>query len=88
MKGSRFSEEQIIGVLREHEAGAKTEEVCRRHGISSATFCKWKAKYGGLEVSEARRLKSLEDENRRLKKLLAESMLDNAALKDLLGKNV
>ena len=88
MKVSRFSEEQIIGVLREHEAGAKTEEVCRRHGISNATFYKWKAKYGGLEVSEARRLKSLEDENRRLKKLLAESMLDNAALKDLLGKNV
>jgi putative transposase len=88
MKASRFSEEQIIGVLREHEAGAKTEEVCRRHGISDATFYKWKAKYGGLEVSEARRLKALEDENRRLKKLLAESMLDNAALKDLLGKNV
>ena len=88
MKGSRFSEEQIIGVLREQEAGAKTQEVCRRHGISDATFYKWKAKYGGLEVSEARRLKSLEDENRRLKKLLAEAMLDNAALKDLLGKNV
>jgi putative transposase len=88
MKGSRFSEEQVIGVLREHEAGAKTEEVCGRHGISSATFYKWKATYGGLEVSEARRLKSLEDENRRLKKLLAEAMLDNAALKDLLGKNV
>lgn len=87
MKGSRFSEEQIIGVLREHEAGAKTEEVCRRHGISSATLYKWKSKYGGLEVSEAR-LKALEDENRRLKGLLAESMLDNAALKDLLGKNV
>jgi putative transposase len=86
MKGSRFSEEQIIGILRE-EAGAKTPEVCRRHGISDATFYKWKAKYGGLEVSEARRLKSLEDENRRLKKLLAEAMLDNAALKDLLGKN-
>ena len=88
MRGSRFSEEQIIGVLREHEAGARTEEVCRRHGISSATFYKWKAKYGGLEASEARRLKALEGENRRLKKLLAESLLDNAALKDLLGKNV
>jgi putative transposase len=73
--------------LREHEAGASTSEVCRRHGISDATFYKWKARYGGLEVSEARRLKSLEDENRRLKKLLAEAMLDNAALKDLLGKN-
>jgi putative transposase len=88
MKGSRFSEEQIIGILREHEAGGKTPDLCRRHGISDATFYKWKTKYGGLEVSEARRLKSLEDENRRLKKLLAESMLDNAALKDLLGKNV
>ena len=87
MKGSRFSEEQIIGVLREHEAGAKTEEVCRRHGISNATFYKWKAKYGGLDVSEARRLKSLEDENRRLKKLLAESMLDASTLKEMLGKN-
>ena len=87
MKGSRFSEEQIIGILREQEAGSKTQEVCRRHGISDATFYKWKAKYGGLEVSEARRLKGLEDENRRLKKLLAEAMLDNAALKDLLGKN-
>jgi putative transposase len=87
MKGSRFSEEQIIAVLREHEAGAKTEELCRRHGISSATFYKWKAKYGGMEASEAKRLKGLEDANRRLKKLLAEAMLDNAALKDLLGKN-
>ena len=88
MKGSRFTEEQIIGVLREQEAGARSEEVCRRHGISSATFYKWKSKYGGLEVSDARRLKALEDENRRLKRLLAEAMLDNAALKDLLGKNV
>jgi putative transposase len=88
MKGTRFSEEQIIGVLREHEAGAKTEEVCRRHGISSATFYKWKSKYGGLEISDAKRLKGLEDENRRLKRLLADAMLDNAALKDLLGKNV
>lgn len=88
MKGTRFSEEQIIGVLREHEAGAKTEEVCRRHGISSATFYKWKSKYGGLEISDAKRLKGLQDENRRLKRLLADAMLDNAALKDLLGKNV
>jgi putative transposase len=87
MRASRFSEEQIIGILREHEAGAKRPELCRRHGISDATFYKWKAQYGGLEVSAARRLKSLEDENRRLKKLLAESMLDNAALKDILGKN-
>jgi putative transposase len=87
MRASRFSEEQIMGILREHEAGAKTPELCRRHGIWDATFYKWKAKYGGLEVSEARRLKSLEDENRRLKKLLAEAMLDNAALKDILGKN-
>ena len=88
MKASRFNEEQIIGILREHAAGAKTPEVCRRHGIADATFYKWKAKYGGMEVSDAKRLKALEDENRRLKKLLAESMLDNAALKDLLGKNV
>ena len=83
MKRSRFTEEQIIAILREQEAGAPTAEVCRRHGISSATFYKWKAKYGGLDVSEARRMKSLEDENRRLKKLLAEAMLDNAMLKDI-----
>ena len=86
MKPSRFTEEQIIGILREHETGAKTAEVCRKHGISSATFYKWKAKYGGLEVSEAKRLRALEDENGRLKRMLADAMLDNAALKDLLGK--
>ena len=86
MKRTRFTEEQIIGILREHEAGAATSDVCRKHGISSATFYKWKAKYGGLEVSEARRLRSLEDENRRLKKLLAETMLDNAMLKDIASK--
>ena len=76
MRASRFSEEQIIGILREHERGEKTAEVCRRHGISDATFYKWKAKYGGMEVSEARRLKGVEDENRRPKKLLAEAMAD------------
>ena len=86
MRPSRFSEEQIIGILREQEAGAATAGVCRKHGISSATFYKWKAKYGGLEVSDARRLKALEDENRRLKKLLAEAMLDNAMLKDIAAK--
>lgn len=83
MKRSRFTEEQIIGILREQEAGAPTAEVCRKHGVSSATFYKWKSKFGGLEVSDARRLRSLEEENRRLKKLLAEAMLDNAALKDI-----
>ena len=86
MKRSRFTEEQIIGILKEHEAGQRTADVCRKHGISSATFYKWKGKYGGLEVSEARRLKSLEDENTKLKKLLAEAMLDNAVLKDLNAK--
>ena len=86
MKRTRFTEEQIIGILRDHEAGAATVDVCRKHGISSATFYKWKAKYGGLEVSEAKLLRSLEDENRRLKKLLAETMLDNAMLKDIATK--
>jgi putative transposase len=87
VKKSRFTEAQIIGVLREQEAGGTTGEVCRRHGISQQTFYRWKSKYGGLEVSDAQKLKALDDENRRLKKLLAESMLDLAALKDLLGKN-
>lgn len=86
MKRNRFSEEQIIAILKEQESGMATVEVCRRNGISSATFYKWKAKYGGLEVSEARRLRALEDENTRLKKMLAEAMLDNAALKDLASK--
>lgn len=86
MKRSRFTEEQIIGILREQEAGVATAEMCRRHGVSSATFYKWKAKFGGLDVSEARRLKALEDENARLKRMLADAMLDNVALKDLLGK--
>lgn len=86
MKRSRFSEEQIIAILREQEAGAKTADVCRKHGISDATFYKWKARFGGLQPSEARRLRALEDENRRLKKLLAEAMLDNAMLKDIAAK--
>jgi putative transposase len=87
MRKSRFKEEQIIAILAEQERGLTTAEVCRKHGVSAATFYKWKAKFGGLDVSEARKLKSLEEENRQLKKLLAESMLDNAVLKDLLGKN-
>ena len=86
MKRSRFSEEQIIGVLREQEGGQPTADVCRLHGISPATFYKWKSKYGGLDVSEARRLKALEDENAKLKRLLAEAMLDNAMLKDIASK--
>ena len=86
MKRSRFGEEQIIGVLKEHELGAKTADLCRKHGISEATFYNWKSKYGGLEVSEAKRLRALESENAKLKQLLADAMLDNAALKDLLTK--
>jgi len=88
MKRSRFSEEQIIGILKEHEAGVSVADLCRKHGVSDASIYKWKAKFGGMEVSEAKRLKTLEDENTRLKRLLADAMLDNAALKDLLGKNV
>ena len=88
MKRSRFSEEQIIAILKEQEAGLPTADVCRRHGVSSATFYKWKAKFGGLEVSEAKRLRQLEDENAKLKKLLAEAMLDNAMLKEITAKNV
>ena len=86
MKASRFSEEQIIAILKDQEAGVPTAEVCRRHGVSSATFYKWKAKFGGLEVSEAKRLRQLEDENAKLKRLLAEAMLDNAMLKEITAK--
>ena len=87
MRKSRFSEEQIISILAEQERGMSTSEVCRRHGMSSATFYKWKAKFGGLEISDAKKLKSLETENARLKRLLADAMLDNVVLKDLLGKS-
>lgn len=86
MKRSRFTEEQIIAILREQEAGAATAEICRKHAASSATFYAWKAKYGGLDVSQARRLKALEDENARLKKLLAEAMLDVAVLRDVTAR--
>ena len=87
MRKSRFSEEQIIGILKEQQAGLPVAEVCRKHGISDATFYAWRSKYGGLEVSEAKRLKALEEENRKLKKLLAEQMLDAATLREMLGKN-
>ena len=87
MKRIRFTEEQIIAVLREHDAGAKTGDLARKHGISEATLYNWKAKYGGMDVSDARRLRSLEEENRKLKKLLAESMLDASTLKEMLANN-
>ena len=86
MKRKRFTEEQIIGILREQEAGRPTADVCRKHGISGATFYKWKSKFGGMDVSDAKRLRSLEDENAKLKKLLAETMLDNAILKDVTSR--
>ena len=86
MKRSRFTEEQIIAILREQESGVRTADACRKHGISEATFYKYKAKFGGMDVSDARRLKALEDENAKLKKLLAEQMLDNAILKDVAAK--
>lgn len=86
MKRARFTEEQIIGLLREHEAGAKTADLARKQGVSEATLYNWKAKYGGMDVSEAKRLKHLEDENAKLKKLLAEKMLDATALRELLAK--
>ena len=86
MKRTRFTEEQIIAALKEHEAGMKTGDLARKHGISEATLYNWKAKYGGMEVSDARKLRALEDENGKLKKLLADAMLDNSALKTLLAK--
>lgn len=88
MKPSRFSEEQIVEILREQETGVKTADICRKHGISEATFYKWKAKFGGVEVPDGRRLKVLEEENARLKKLLAEAMLDNATLKEIAAKRL
>ena len=87
MKRSRYTEEQIIGILKQHQAGLGAKELCRKHGISDATFYKWRSKYGGMDVSDARKLKALEDENRKLKKRLAETALDAATRKEMLGKN-
>jgi putative transposase len=87
MKKSRFTQEQIIAILKEHHAGLSAAELCRTHGISDATFYKWRAKYGGMDVSDARKLKALEEENAKLKRLLAESVMDNATLKEMLTKN-
>lgn len=87
MKRSRFTEEQIIGILREHQAGAKAADLCRKHGISDATFYKWRSRFGGMEVSDAKKLRALEAENAKLKKLLAESMIDVSTLREMLGKN-
>jgi len=87
MRRSKFNEEQVIGILKEHDAGLSTAEICRKYGVSNATFYKWRSKYGGMEVSDARKLKALEEENRKLKKLLAESMLDVSTLREMLGKN-
>ncbi len=86
MKRSRFSEEQIIGILKEHESGVSVADLCRKHGVSDSCIYKWKSRYGGMEVSEAKRLKALEEENAKLKRMLADAMLDNVALKGLLGK--
>ena len=87
MKRSRFKEEQIIGILKEHQAGLSASELCRKHGISDATFYNWRSKYGGMDVSDAKKLKALEAENAKLKKLLAEQMMDVSTLKEMLGKN-
>ena len=87
MKRSRFSEEQIIGILKEYQAGLSAKELCRKHGVSEPTFYKWRSKFGGMEVSDAKRLEALEEENAKLKRLLAESMLDVSTLREMLGKN-